>query len=51
MAQNIPKDFIDSLIEKANIVDVIGSYIKLEKKVMTIGQDALFITKKRRRLV
>ena len=32
MAQNIPKDFIDSLIEKANIVDVIGNYIKLEKK-------------------
>ena len=32
MAQNIPKDFIDSLIEKANIVDIIGNYIKLEKK-------------------
>ena len=32
MAQNIPKDFIDSLIEKVNIVDVIGNYIKLEKK-------------------
>ena len=32
MAQNIPKDFIDSLLEKANIVDVIGNYIKLEKK-------------------
>ena len=32
MAQNIPKDFIDSLIEKVNIIDVIGNYIKLEKK-------------------
>tara|TARA_B100001996_G_scaffold145439_1_gene110734 strand:- start:1321 stop:3033 length:1713 start_codon:yes stop_codon:yes gene_type:complete len=32
MAQNIPKDFIDSLLEKANIIDVIGNYIKLEKK-------------------
>ena len=32
MAKNIPKDFINSLLEKANIVDVIGNYIKLEKK-------------------
>ena len=32
MAQNIPKDFIDSLIEKANIVDIIGNYIKKKKK-------------------
>ena len=32
MAQNIPKDFIDSLLERANIVDIIGNYIKLEKK-------------------
>ena len=32
MAQNIPKDFIDNLLEKVNIVDVIGNYIKLEKK-------------------
>jgi len=32
MAQNIPKEFIDNLLEKANIVDIIGSYIKLEKK-------------------
>ena len=32
MAKNIPKDFIDSLIDKANIVDIIGNYIKLEKK-------------------
>ena len=34
MAQNIPKDFIDSLIEKANIVDIIGNYIKLEKNYL-----------------
>ena len=32
MAKSIPKDFIDSLIDKANIVDIIGNYIKLEKK-------------------
>ncbi len=32
MAQSIPKEFIDSLLEKANIVDIIGGYIKLEKK-------------------
>jgi len=32
MAQNIPKDFIDNLLERANIVDIIGNYIKLEKK-------------------
>ena len=32
MAKNIPKDFINSLLEKANIVDIIGNYIKLEKK-------------------
>jgi DNA primase len=32
MAQNIPKDFIDNLLEKVNIVDIIGNYIKLEKK-------------------
>ena len=32
MAQNIPKEFIDNLLEKANIIDIIGSYIKLEKK-------------------
>ena len=32
MAQRIPKEFIDSLLEKANIADIIGGYIKLEKK-------------------
>ncbi|MDC6480099.1 DNA primase, partial [Gammaproteobacteria bacterium] len=32
MARNIPKDFIDNIIDKANIVDIIGNYIKLEKK-------------------
>ena len=32
MAQRIPKEFIDSLLEKANITDIISSYIKLEKK-------------------
>ena len=32
MAQRIPKEFIDSLLEKANITDIINSYIKLEKK-------------------
>ncbi len=32
MAQRIPKEFIDSLLEKANIADIISSYIKLEKK-------------------
>ena len=32
MAQRIPKEFIDSLLEKANITDIIGGYIKLEKK-------------------
>ena len=32
MANNIPKDFINSLLEKANIVDVINNFIKLEKK-------------------
>ena len=32
MAQLIPKDFIDNLLEKSNIVDIIGNYIKLEKK-------------------
>ena len=32
MAQSIPKEFIDSLLEKANIVDIIGGYIKLERK-------------------
>ena len=32
MSQRIPKEFIDSLLEKANIADIIGGYIKLEKK-------------------
>ena len=32
MAQLIPKDFIDNLLEKSNIVDIISNYIKLEKK-------------------
>ena len=32
MAQNIPKNFIDNLLERANIIDIIGNYIKLEKK-------------------
>ena len=32
MAERIPKEFIDHLLEKVNIVDVIGGYVKLEKK-------------------
>ena len=32
MAGRIPKEFIDHLLEKVNIVDVIGGYVKLEKK-------------------
>ena len=39
MAQNIPKDFIDSLIEKVNIVDVIGNYIKLETLNYKVEKD------------
>ena len=51
MAKNIPKDFINSLLEKANIVDVIGNYIKLEKKETTIGLDAHSTVKKHHLLV
>ena len=32
MAQSIPKEFINHLLEKVNIVDVIDGYVKLEKK-------------------
>ena len=32
MAQLIPKDFIDNLLEKSNIVEIISNYIKLDKK-------------------
>ena len=32
MAQSIPKEFINHLLEKVNIVDVINGYVKLEKK-------------------
>ena len=32
MGQLIPKDFIDNLLAKSNIVDIISNYIKLEKK-------------------
>ena len=32
MAQRIPKDFINLLISRANIVDIIGSHLNLQKK-------------------
>ena len=32
MVQSIPKEFINHLLEKVNIVDVINGYVKLEKK-------------------
>ncbi|MBH32306.1 MAG: DNA primase [Gammaproteobacteria bacterium] len=32
MAQRIPKEFIDLLLEKSNIVDVINQFIKIDKK-------------------
>ncbi len=32
MSKNIPKAFIDSLLEKANIVNIIANYIELKKK-------------------
>ena len=31
MAQRIPKEFIDLLLEKSNIVDVINQFIKIDK--------------------
>ena len=47
MAQSIPKEFINHLLEKVNIVDVINGYVKLEKKETIIGQDAHFTMRKR----
>ncbi len=47
----IPPEIIDKIRQAADIVDIIGSYITLKKKVQITGDLALFIPKKQPLLV
>ncbi len=46
MKGTIPRSFIDDLIARTDIVEVINSRVKLKKQGVIIKPVALFITKK-----
>ena len=47
MAGKIPRDFIDDLLSRTDVVEVVDSRVKLKKQVKTTKRAALFITKSR----
>ena len=47
----IPQDTVNRILDAAQIVDVVGDFVTLKKRELTIRPAVLFITKRLRRFL